>query len=398
MGFSQSAKAIVRASADGDHVVAGMTVRSRVIKTLIAAGFDDILVVTGMQPLPKGHRVTANERQARVGYVSSGAADAPGGHPARALGGDLVAADHYIVHLSLVDAFLKSDAHVLTDSVGNAVFEKPGAAGARAYVHDPFYVFNVTQDSVSGAQNRLFKFLTKERDGFTSRYLNRPISNLFSRALAPTSLLPGHYTVFTAVIGILMAGAFMYAPTIGVLWGCLLFHLASIVDGVDGEIARLKFQQTQRGAKLDTAVDMATNIAFMVGVSYGLWHVFGERFFTLGGIAVGLAISGVTMMTMVLSYGPGGGSFDILAKTIERKVRGNPRSLRLFHMINYILKRDSFALIFLLISLAGYPQAILYCAILGLLVWNIAILVNAKDMIKLKPSAHSALPPQPRKG
>ena len=53
--------------------------------------------------------------------------------------------------------------------------------------------------------------------------------------------------------------------------GAILFQIASIVDGVDGEIARATQRSSKSGATLDTATDAATNFAFLAGISANQW-------------------------------------------------------------------------------------------------------------------------------
>ncbi len=50
----------------------------------------------------------------------------------------------------------------------------------------------------------------------------------------------------------------------------LLVELGSIIDGVDGELARLRFQFTKTGQWLDTVADDLGNIAYSVGIAANL--------------------------------------------------------------------------------------------------------------------------------
>jgi CDP-L-myo-inositol myo-inositolphosphotransferase len=52
------------------------------------------------------------------------------------------------------------------------------------------------------------------------------------------------------------------------LVGGLLVQLASIIDGCDGEIARLKHMSSARGAWLDTVLDRYADMAVALGVTY----------------------------------------------------------------------------------------------------------------------------------
>jgi CDP-L-myo-inositol myo-inositolphosphotransferase len=74
----------------------------------------------------------------------------------------------------------------------------------------------------------------------------------------------------------------------GLVLGALLFQLASIIDGVDGEIARATFRTSRSGSMLDSLTDAATNLAFFAGVAGNLW-LTGQYWPAAAG-AAGLAL------------------------------------------------------------------------------------------------------------
>jgi len=54
------------------------------------------------------------------------------------------------------------------------------------------------------------------------------------------------------------------------LWGLVLFQIFSVLDGCDGEIARAKFLESERGRRLDDLFDILSNILLVVGLGVGL--------------------------------------------------------------------------------------------------------------------------------
>ena len=109
-----------------------------------------------------------------------------------------------------------------------------------------------------------------------------------------------------------------------------------------------------------------------------------DHYLTLGIYIVALAITGVSMMTMLLYFGPGGGRFDILATTIRAQYLDRPVLLNIFNFCNYCLKRDAFAFIFAVFAVLGLGRYIPEFLIVGLVVWNLAILLNARSILRLK--------------
>ena len=112
----------------------------------------------------------------------------------------------------------------------------------------------------------------KSTDGIVSRSLNRPISQAISRTLLRIpGIQPIHATMGTAAIGLMMFTALVaLGSPVGLVLGALLFHAASVFDGVDGEIARATLRTSDRGAQIDTLIDAATNLAFIFGTVINL--------------------------------------------------------------------------------------------------------------------------------
>ena len=115
-------------------------------------------------------------------------------------------------------------------------------------------------------------FHTQERDGFLARHLDRRVSRFISKRLAHTRVTPNQITLFDATIG--LVGAFFlsrpgYWPQ---LIGSLLFLFFAVMDGVDGEVSRLRLQSSQFGYYLDMITDNIVNVAIFAGIAFGLYH------------------------------------------------------------------------------------------------------------------------------
>jgi len=123
-----------------------------------------------------------------------------------------------------------------------------------------------TPEDLKAVSNRLRRSLTKEADGPISRYLNRPISTRASMALAHLPIHPDVVSVIAFLFA--LAGALTLAVGAGVAGG-LLVLAASILDGVDGEIARLRIRASAAGALLDGVLDRLGDAVVLGGLA--LW-------------------------------------------------------------------------------------------------------------------------------
>lgn len=146
-------------------------------------------------------------------------------------------------------------------------------------------------------ESLLLGMLGRADDGPVSRVVNRHLSRPITRLLMNTAVRPAHVTIVALLIG-LGAAAFMAS---GLAWGFvvggLLYQLSSVLRGVDGELARLRWQQSERGAWLDTVSDDFANIALQVGLGYGVAQATGQS----GWFVLALATAGAgTLLCGVL--------------------------------------------------------------------------------------------------
>jgi phosphatidylglycerophosphate synthase len=101
-------------------------------------------------------------------------------------------------------------------------------------------------------------------DGPVSRYLNRPLSQRLARLLARTSATPNLVSVLALAIagcafGLLAAGWNIVAA--------IAVHLSSVVDGADGDLARMKGASTTFGGILDSALDRWSDVLILSGMT-----------------------------------------------------------------------------------------------------------------------------------
>lgn len=122
-----------------------------------------------------------------------------------------------------------------------------------------------------GSSILLSNLSSKPADGWVSRYLNRPLS---SRVLTPLLLgvypgiTPNQVSILSFLVALGSAACFFLGHVVS---GAVLLHLTSVLDGCDGEVARLKHLQSKMGDYLDAVLDRyADGIMFAGFASYVL--------------------------------------------------------------------------------------------------------------------------------
>lgn len=208
----------------------------------------------------------------------------------------------------------------------------------------------------------------KPSDGIVSRTINRPVSQAISHVLLRfTWIRPGHATLLTALVAAVMMVALLTGGAMGLMLGAALFQLASIIDGVDGEIARATWRTSPAGAALDSAVDAVTNVGFLLGVVINLW-MRGEEASVAFGLVGLIALSAGTAFLGVSARAR---KEPLHFDTGKRLIAG--RETPLLRWARYVTMRDFYCLFFAVTIALGMHGAALAIFAVAACLWLSAI-------------------------
>jgi len=127
------------------------------------------------------------------------------------------------------------------------------------------------------AEAKLNRWLVKPTDGLFAR-MNRKVSIPISRWLLRWPITPNMVTLFTLWVSFGAGLFFAYGGYWATLVGAVLSVWASILDGCDGEVARLKLQVTAFGCWLETICDYLYYVFVFGGMIIGFTRTMGARF------------------------------------------------------------------------------------------------------------------------
>jgi phosphatidylglycerophosphate synthase len=151
----------------------------------------------------------------------------------------------------------------------------------------------VDEASRRAAEDAVFGALYRADLGFVARRFNKPISIWVTRhLLVRTAITPNQITLFAAALGVLGCLLIATGRYGWVVAGLACEHLQSVLDGCDGELARVRFQQSRLGAWLDTFVDDVLNVLITVAAGVGVWQSNGSR------LALGCGLAGGAMLVL----------------------------------------------------------------------------------------------------
>ncbi|MHB8575036.1 MAG: CDP-alcohol phosphatidyltransferase family protein [Dehalococcoidia bacterium] len=102
-------------------------------------------------------------------------------------------------------------------------------------------------------------------DGLVSRLLNRPLSRPVARLLAHTPVTPNQVTV-VSLLAACGAGWLLVAGHN--IWAGFAIHASSVIDGVDGDLARRTGRSSRFGAIFDAVLDRYADAAIFGGMGW----------------------------------------------------------------------------------------------------------------------------------
>lgn len=131
-----------------------------------------------------------------------------------------------------------------------------------------FWIDVDDEEALKKAEKKFLASLKKVSDGPVSRYLNRPMSNGITKYLVKMNIKPNHISFFSFTLSVLGAFFFFFGGYINLFMGGFLTQASSIIDGCDGEVARLKFQATEFGGWFDAVLDRYADAFLLFGLTY----------------------------------------------------------------------------------------------------------------------------------
>lgn len=167
----------------------------------------------------------------------------------------------------------------------------------------------------------------KSADGFMAKHFDRHISLAVSRSIVETGISPNMMTVFSTVLGLLGALLFLGSGRAFFVAGALLVWAHSVLDGCDGELARVRFQESAFGSDLDFWGDNLVHFVLFTCMGVGFWlSGRGLHALALGAVAGGGALAsawtawGHRLRRRAAASGPEAGVAEVPAGAFDAKL------------------------------------------------------------------------------
>jgi CDP-L-myo-inositol myo-inositolphosphotransferase len=241
-------------------------------------------------------------------------------------------------------------------------FERTCQSAIRAGEED--WRFLAHPSEIVASEKHLLRHIGKSQDGIVAKFLNRPISRVITRLLLKLPITPNAWTMLIFALAPVAFVFLVRGDYTGFLVGSALFQLINILDGCDGEIARAKYLDSERGRRLDAFCDFVANLIFVLCLGIGL---FRQPSVSANIRFVYLLESLITFF--IMAGGLGRYLMPLLARDTTRVVSRRQEDFNLADrffgraltaFIYQITQRDVIYFVFLLLAIAGRASWILH--------------------------------------
>ena len=223
------------------------------------------------------------------------------------------------------------------------------------------------------AEQKLDRWLVKPTDGVFAR-MNRKVSIPISRQLIKFPITPNMVSLFTLGVSFLAGAFFALGGHGNMLLGAILSVFASILDGSDGEVARLTFQDSAFGCWLETVCDYLYYVFIFAGMMIGvlgrgpIYWIWGTLLF-VGAVASFLT----TVLQRRRMAGDRPERYLSLWQAQASRRRSNP-FLYLGRQTEFLIRRCCMPYLILAFALFGLTYLAFIGAAVGAnIVWPIAL-------------------------
>lgn len=206
------------------------------------------------------------------------------------------------------------------------------------------------------AEWTLIRGMNKSYEGPVDALVNWRFSMRITRWLSRRSLAvtPNHVTITTILLGLTASAIATRGTYLAIALAGVLLEVNSILDSVDGELARLRYQFSKLGQALDNMSDDIVDNVFIAAVGYALGGVW---------LYLGLAAAGgrvFVSLTVYLAVWKKLGNADVMAyrwwfetdvATVDEQF--DPKAITTW--LRSFGRRDTYVFVWMLACVAAFP-------------------------------------------
>ena len=275
------------------------------------------------------------------------------------------------------------DLHALAAALRDraAVVERPSGDDA-SYGRGRLAIRMVEPSDIPHAERTLRRSSYKDTDGWIARF-NRSISLPVSIVLMRTPLTANQLSVALVAVGFYSGWLF----SIGHYWpsvvAAVLSLAASILDGSDGEIARLKYQESALGCWIETVGDYSYYIAVFVGITIGSVRMtHAEAFYWIGAAAMAGTLITFALLIYLRARITNGQPTRLHAIARDRFKAEPTLWSSLVWRFAFLATRAAMPYGILILALIDATPAVIVIAAIGANLYWISLVLKLRDLLR----------------
>jgi len=234
---------------------------------------------------------------------------------------------------------------------------------------------------LAAAEETIRRASYKDTDAMIARF-NRRISLPISVRLIPTPLTANQLSISLVAIGFYSAWLFSWGHYWTGVLAAFLSLAASVLDGCDGEIARLKYQESALGCWIETFGDYSYYLAIFVGLTIGaVRQTRWDGFYWLGGIALAGTMLSFGLLIFLRSRITAGRPEKLHAIAAARFQSEPTFWSRLIFRLAFVATRAAMPYGIMAFSLLHALPGIIVLAAIGANVYWVSLMMKMPDLL-----------------
>jgi phosphatidylglycerophosphate synthase/uncharacterized membrane protein YbhN (UPF0104 family) len=276
-------------------------------------------------------------------------------------------------------AELPALAHALRERT--SVVERPTGDDV-SYGRAKLTIRLVTPADIPPAEQTLRRSSYKDTDAKIARF-NRSISLPISIALMRTPLTANQLSVALIAVGFYSGWLFSIGHYWPSLVAALLSLAASILDGCDGEIARLKYQESALGCWIETVGDYSYYIAVFVGITVGsVRATHAEIYYWIGAAAMAGTLITFALLIYLRARITNGQPTRLHAIARDRFKAEPTLWSRALWRVSFVATRAAMPYGIMILALVNATPAVIVIAAVGANIYWISLVLKLRDLLR----------------
>jgi phosphatidylglycerophosphate synthase len=237
------------------------------------------------------------------------------------------------------------------------------------------------EPDLRAAEQTIRRASYKNTDNAVARF-NRRMSLPISIALIPTPLTANQVSVALVAVGFYSAWLFSLGHYAASVLAALLSLAASVLDGCDGEIARLKYQESALGCWIETFGDYSYYLAIFIGMTIGAVRFTGlPIFYWFGAAAVAGTLVTFALLIFLRTRITAGQPQKLHAIGRERFMAEPSLWSRLIWRVSFCATRSAMPYGIMVLTLLGLVPLLVVLAAIGSNIYWISVLLKLRHLL-----------------